>query len=654
MKNKFLKIMILFIVITITINSAQAQFTPAQNAYLNKNELLKNPDAENGATGWISSVKPVIATLDYFSGVASFELQLTNQTLSFCQSVDTSIKLQNAILNGSCRIKTSSNELEICSVINGAVSNCSSISNTGDWEKGSPLDFPTGSSTSGLCIRSSGPITSIVRIDGCSLKEKVDAPTAALGVIPVQNGGTGLNNAGNNGDILISDGTNYVLTPATSLGGLPPYGAQGNVLTSDGTQWYSSPIIDNLQSLNGLSSTQQNIEIGTNGFDFNISSVGDTHTINLPFASPTKAGKISALDWSNFNSKLSGAGASIDGELVLFQGTLGNSFKRATGSGLVNMVHGVYATLPPAANGKVLKSNGTAWVAGDIDASSIPNSNSTTTGLLTFSDWIRFDGAANKPNANASTTGYLSSADWIRFDGVTSKPNASSTATGYLTSTDWIRFDGVVNKPNADSQTTGFLSSIDWVRFDSKANVGEIDLTGTILGVLPLVNGGTGLSTIGANNTVLASNGTSLNYVTFPVELPSANIAGNVLTSNGTNWISSPPVSSGGDEPFNSSDLTLTESDSIAINLTASTQNWVLGGNSSAITMSSTPFGSYIPLDGAQITIIGYNNSNTVSFTHNDISKGVVLNGNVTLKKYGSITFKYNALLDRYVEQTRN
>ena len=63
-------------------------------------------------------------------------------------------------------------------------------------------------------------------------------------------------------------------------------------------------------------------------------------------------------------------------------------------------------------------------------------------------------------------------------------------------------------------------------------------LTTDVSGVLPVANGGTGAATFTTNN-VLLGNGTSALQVVAP------STAGNVLTSNGTTWQSTPPTASG-------------------------------------------------------------------------------------------------------------
>ena len=62
----------------------------------------------------------------------------------------------------------------------------------------------------------------------------------------------------------------------------------------------------------------------------------------------------------------------------------------------------------------------------------------------------------------------------------------------------------------------------------------NVNLTSQVTGTLPVGNGGTGAATLTANN-VLLGNGTSALQVVAP------STAGNVLTSTGTTWQSSPP-----------------------------------------------------------------------------------------------------------------
>jgi hypothetical protein len=58
-----------------------------------------------------------------------------------------------------------------------------------------------------------------------------------------------------------------------------------------------------VSALNGLTANNQYFATGTIGTNFAISSVGDTHTFNLPTASGTNRGALSSADWTTFNGK---------------------------------------------------------------------------------------------------------------------------------------------------------------------------------------------------------------------------------------------------------------------------------------------------------------------------------------------------------------
>lgn len=72
-------------------------------------------------------------------------------------------------------------------------------------------------------------------------------------------------------------------------------------------------------------------------------------------------------------------------------------------------------------------------------------------------------------------------------------------------------------------------------QFANKVNTsGQADLTTAVTGVLPVANGGTGASTLTANNVMLG-NGTGA------IQFVAPSTSGNSLVSNGTSWISSTP-----------------------------------------------------------------------------------------------------------------
>ena len=520
-----------------------AQFTPIQNAYLNRNELLINSDAEQGVTTWVNGSGTVSATsLDYFSGSRSFLVTLTAQTMSFCQTQNTSVNQSNASLNASCKIKTTNPNIQICNKVNGVNQNCNTVSNTGLWVSAKAgANFTAGTSSSGLCIISTGAITDTVKIDDCSLTQEI----------------------------------------------LPSAGTIGNVLTSNGTDWFSSVLPLSINSLNNLTTTQQFFATSTTGTNFTISSSVDTHTFNLPVASASNTGKLSNTDWSTFNSK--------EPAIAILPVTKGGTGLATIPLNSVMLGNAVSAiqSVAPSTTGKALVSNGTTWISDFYDYGNLTNAPLNVSDFYNDAGYITNTGFVVGPVSSVD-------AQIALFDGITGKLLKASTTTGVA------------------HLTSGVLSA------------SNVNLSSEVVAVLPTANGGTGLSTVGT--------------------------VGNVLTSDGTNWISSPSAGGGGSvNLFNSSDLTLTGGDQIALSVVSGDviQKWRIQGNAVPITMSTTPFLGTVA-DGTEIKLIGNDNTNTVEFTNNDIAGGCILNGNAILQKYYFITLVYDLTLDRYIEKSRN
>lgn len=101
------------------------------------------------------------------------------------------------------------------------------------------------------------------------------------------------------------------------------------------------------------------------------------------------------------------------------------------------------------------------------------------------------------------------------------------------------------------------------------------------------------------------------------------------------------------DAPITGSQLTLAAAGSVTISTTNPMQTYLVSGNGAAVILGSQPFGATAPVNGAEITLIGNSNTNTVEIDVNNGAKGVV-GYDVTLGLGQIVTYKYNSTNDRY------
>lgn len=133
----------------------------------------------------------------------------------------------------------------------------------------------------------------------------------------------------------------------------------------------------------------------------------------------------------------------------------------------------------------------------------------------------------------------------IKYISIQNGSASAATVTVYLDNNGSTRNIAVVTLNAGDTWSTDGT-------FDTngsfKQTVGTVNVS-TVTGTLPVGNGGTGTTSLAANNVILG-NGTSAVQVVAPGS------SGNLLTSNGTTWSSSAPAASVSTITFGSTGLT--------------------------------------------------------------------------------------------------
>lgn len=98
----------------------------------------------------------------------------------------------------------------------------------------------------------------------------------------------------------------------------------------------------------------------------------------------------------------------------------------------------------------------------------------------------------------------------------------------------------------------------------------------------------------------------------------------------------------------------LTAGGTITITSVDGQQVFRVASSSGAVALSATPFGGAAPNDGTVIRLVGTSDTNTVTLSHSDSTKGCLLKGACTLRKADVIELQYFSTDDRYIETMRN
>jgi len=392
--------------------------------------------------------------------------------------------------------------------------------------------------------------------------------------IGVTLGGTGTATLAAN-NVLLGNGTSAVLAVAP--------GTSGNVLTSNGTTWSSTalPASGTVTSVGGTGTVNGISLSGTVTSSGNLTLGGALTGVNL---STQVTGTLPVAN--------GGAGQTsyTDGQLLIGNST-GNTLAKATltagtgiaitnGSGSITIeatgggsgtVTSVAATVPAFLNitGSPITTSGTLAI--DYSGTALPIANGGTSATTangavnallplqtgnsgkvlgtdgTDTSWVAVGGSGTVTSVAATVPAFLSvsgspitASGTLAFDysgtalpianggtSATTRQAAIDALAGAVTSGQYLRGDGAnvamsaiqaADVPTLNQDTTG-----------TAANV-----TGTVA----VANGGTGAATLAANNVILG-NGTSA------VQAVAPGSSGNILTSDGTTWVSGAPGSGG-------------------------------------------------------------------------------------------------------------
>ncbi|WP_143097673.1 hypothetical protein [Chitinophaga sp. CF118] len=291
------------------------------------------------------------------------------------------------------------------------------------------------------------------------------------GVVPIAQGGTNLTTVGANGTFLTSNGTSMAyrtLTaadipslPFSNITGIVPIaqggtalstvGASGTVLTSNGTTLsYATPSVTLAGDVTGASGSNT---IGAGVVTY--AKIQNVTTQKLLGRYTASTGSVQEVSLDNSLKLTTGGILYADSSLAIWNAS------KLQGKAL--------SPLAPTA-GQVLKWNGTAW-----EGATDNNTGTLTSVGLTMPSIFSVTGSPLTANGTIATTLQTQTANTI-FAG----PNTGAAAAP--------TFRPLVA---ADIPSLPFSS---------------------ITGIVPIAQGGTALSTVGASGTVLTSNGTTLSY----------------------------------------------------------------------------------------------------------------------------------------------
>lgn len=331
--------------------------------------------------------------------------------------------------------------------------------------------------------------------------------------------------------------------------------------------------------------------------------------------------------WTN-STQMQVSAAGTSGQVLLSNGTSAPSFGAVSlsGTGITGVLPlangGTNANLT-AVNGGVLWSNATqAQITAAGNAGQILRSNGAA--APTWS-------TATFPNTatNAGRILTANGTNWV--ESTATYPSTIATAPSAL----------VANTANTVSALDATTANRVLRTNGTALSFAQVALTTDVSGQLPLTNGGSNASLTAVNGGVVWSNSTQM-------QISAAGTSGQYLRSAGAGA----PVFNNLQTVTNSTSLTA--GGTITISATLDLQTVRVASTSGVVALSTTPFSTTNPPNGARITLIGTSDSNAVTVATNDAADGLILNGPATLYNNDILVLEYNSTSDRFIEVTRS
>jgi trimeric autotransporter adhesin len=311
----------------------------------------------------------------------------------------------------------------------------------------------------------------------------------------VKNSAAGVLSGGNSivlstdvtGTLAIANGGTGAATANAALNNLLPTqtGNNGKVLSTNGTNtsWISAAV-----------GTVTNV---TGTAPISVATGTSTPVISMTQANGTTDGYISSSDFTTFNNKLNTSFSNVTGTLGLANGGTGATTAAAARTNLqlssADSVTFNGLTVSGVNGNTLVKTNGTGVLsnATSADVTSLlgftPGTVKSVTAAATANNPITIGGTATAPTvdiakATASVNGYLSSADFTAFA-------AKQAGSAELTGLSGLATTGFVKRTGAGAYSTS----------------SSIALSTDVSGILPVANGGTGATTLAANQLLLGN-----------------------------------------------------------------------------------------------------------------------------------------------------